>query len=455
MKKRAWKPLADAKLRNAVEERIKTSVELLRDPSTIKKHALERDVKIRGWSPLSLGSGYPGLCLLFGELDRLEPEAGWDMAGHQVLVAVQQAVQEHGVPSLDLWGGLAGIVLGVRSLSRGGTRYAGMMESLNRFATEQLPEFIETRTDRLANDLRMTDYDLMGGMTGVGRYLLAFRDEPQLQPVLEGVIRYLIALSGEKEVEGQLVPMWHISSDNQFLAIEREFFKQGMCNAGLSHGIAGPMGVLALAKLHGVETTGQDTAIRRYAEWLVEQKLEDEYGPYWPGRIPMEVVSNGWEEGKVVPPNESWCYGGPSIARQLWFAGMALGETAWQELAMEVAVASYKRTQNWNEKTGLSSPNFCHGVAGTAYMAQVMYAETGNELFAEARDRLVERVLDLFDEELPYHVFELTRDPNDPNGTKTKVSDMGLLEGLAGTLTVLTSLLTEEAPEWDAVFLLS
>ncbi|KEO83493.1 lanthionine synthetase C family protein [Tumebacillus flagellatus] len=443
MPKRAWKPLADEQLRQKIEETVKNYVELLRDPSKLPSPTSGR------FYPLSLGSGFPGLCLLFGELDRLEPEAGWDLVGHQMLLGVQQAIHQYGIPTLDLWGGNAGLLMGIRALSRGGTRYQSMMESMNRFAAEQLPAFLDERMARMSSDLRPTDYDTMGGITGVGRYLLAFRDELMLQPVLESVLRYLIALSGDKELEGEQVPMWHILPHNHFLEIEREQYKQGSFNLGVSHGMAAPMGLLALAKLHGVETAGQDAAIRRYAEWLIEQKREDEYGIYWPGRLAKEVLANGRGEGNVMPPNESWCYGGPSIARQLWFAGTALGETAWRELAVEAALASYQRPF---EKTGLHAPNFCHGIAGTAYMAQVMYAETGRELFAQARDQLVKRVLERFENEMEYGVYELTREPD---GTQRKLSRPGLLDGLAGTLLVLTSMLAEEAPEWDAVFLLS
>ncbi|PWK15010.1 lanthionine synthetase C family protein [Tumebacillus permanentifrigoris] len=452
MQKRAWKPLTDVELRKAVEQRVKTSVELLRDAATVKERAIQEPVDFQGmilpqWSDLSLADGYPGLCLLFGELDRLEPEAGWDMAGHQMLVAVQQSVTQTGISAFNLWGGLAGVMMGIRALSRGGTRYAGMLASFNEYAAKQLPTLINEWTARMETDLRMTDYDLMGGITGIGRYLLAFKDEPNLQPALQSVLHYLISLSGDKELDGQNVPLWHITRTNQFLPSEREQYQQGNFNLGLSHGVAGPMGLLALAKLHGVEVAGQEAAIRRYAEWLCEWMLEDEAGSYWPGRIPMEVLLDGWGEA-TVPSHESWCYGASGISRQLWFAGVALGETKWKEIAVEAALASLRRP---TETRGVAAPNFCHGLAGLAHAANVMYAETGNEVFAQERDRLVAQVLDLYDEELPFGVYELHR----VEVGHQQLSKPGLLIGLAGTLVVLASMLAEEAPEWDAVFLMS
>jgi len=448
--KRAWHPLADAGLRQAIEQRVRASVELLRDAGAVKERAIQEGAggpspKMASWGDLSLGSGYPGLCLLFGELDRLEPEAGWDLVGHQMLVAVQQAVTQYGIATYDLWGGLAGIQMGIRALSRGGTRYSGMMASFSAFAAAQLPSVIEEKTTRLQDgDLQMTDYDLMGGMTGIGRYLLAFRDQPQLQEVLHDLLAYLIRLSGEQEIDGQRVPLWYITAANQFLAVDREQYPLGNFNLGLSHGIAGPMGMLALAKLQGVEVAGQEAAIRRYAQWLCAWTLEDEAGVYWPGRLPMEVLLSGWGEGKRPPSQSSWCYGAVGIARQLWFAGEALGEAGWKELAVESALATFRRLHG---KQGRFAPNFCHGLAGLAHGAQVMYSETGIETFAKERDRLVKQMLELYDETLAFGVYELKQGQ--------KCSRPSLLEGLAGTLIVLTSMLAEEAPEWDAVFLMS
>ena len=451
--KRAWRPLADAVMRQAIEQRVKSSVELLRDAAAVKHRAGQGTVEWQGvrkesWSDLSLATGYPGLCLLFGELDRLEPAGGWDLAGHQLLAAVQQAVSQNGVSAFGLWGGFAGVLMGVRALSRGGTRYAGMLASLHAYAAEHLPRHIAGMTERLGEDLRVTDYDLMGGMAGIARYLLAFRDEPSLRPALEMALRYLILLSGDKEADGHRVPMWHVSSEQQFLPSEREKYKQGNFNLGLSHGVAGPMGLLALAKAAGVELEGQEAAIRRYADWLHQWMLEDEGGPYWPGILPAEVIRNGWQEAERIGPQESWCYGTAGLARQFWLAGEALGEARWKQIAVEATLATLRRPA---DKRGLKAPNFCHGLAGLAHAMQVMYAETGTEAFAEERDRLVAQVLALYDEELPFGVYELQH----VDGVLRKQSRAGLLDGLTGTLLVLTSMLAEEAPEWDAVFLMS
>lgn len=452
-KKRAWRPLTDVSQRQAVEQRVKSSVELLRDATAVKQLASQETVEIEGvqmeiWSDLSLTTGYPGLCLLFGELDRLEQAGGWDLAGHRMLVGVQQALSRTNMEFFGLWTGFAGVMMGIRALSRGGTRYAGMMTSLNAYAAQHLPHHVERMTEHMGDDLRVTDYDLMAGVTGIARYLLAYRDEPALQPSLEMALRYLILLSGDKEMEGQVVPMWHVSAQNQNLPSEREKYKQGNCNLGLSHGVAGPMGLLAVAKLAGVELEGQEAAIRRYAEWLLQWMLEDEAGPYWPGRIPAEVVLHGWQEENRIGPQESWCYGTAGLARQFWLAGEALGEEGWKQIAVEAALATLRRPV---EKRGLKAPNFCHGLAGLAHAMQVMYSETGNEAFAQERDLLVAQMLELYDEELPFGIYDL----HNVEGSLQKQSTPGLLSGLTGTLLVMTSLLAEDAPEWDAVFLMS
>jgi lantibiotic biosynthesis protein len=58
------------------------------------------------------------------------------------------------------------------------------------------------------------DYSLIGGLTGVGRYLLFFREDKEISSLLNKVLDYLIKLSEEKTINDQFVPRWYIPNIN-------------------------------------------------------------------------------------------------------------------------------------------------------------------------------------------------------------------------------------------------
>ncbi|WP_157729425.1 lanthionine synthetase C family protein [Tumebacillus algifaecis] len=427
-KKLQWQPIESEQLRNEVERTVRLTAERL------KEATWEHDA--------SLAGGAAGLCLLYGALDHLFPEEGWDLIGHQSLIAIQQRLQTAGVPNLSLWSGLSGTVLAVQALSRGGERYQKMQASLLHSLLEQLPAHIEEARSRIANELRITDYDAVLGLAGIGRVLLAFADREEVRAALHEVLSYLVTLSGEKEAHGTLVPAWHIHSHLHMREDEFDRYPQGSFNLGLSHGIAGPLATLSLALLQGVEIPGQREAIQRFGAWIEHYQTREGNALLWPGRVSFESWQSGHCAEKVHTPY-SWCYGAPGIGRAMWLAGKALDHTDWKEagIAAYLGVADRIDSQ-WD----LCTPNICHGWGGLLHLVQRMYAETGLAELAPCRDELARRVLDSFSEQHPYGF-------NDPASTTQHKPE--LLEGASGVALTLLSLLAEDAPEWDMALLIS
>ncbi len=66
---------------------------------------------------------------------------------------------------------------------------------------------------------------------------------------LFGGLSYLVSLTQERDVYGHIVPNYYISSEKQFLDSEKEFYKKGNFNLGLSHGITGALTVLSIESI--------------------------------------------------------------------------------------------------------------------------------------------------------------------------------------------------------------
>ncbi|SCW52559.1 Lanthionine synthetase C-like protein [Paenibacillus tianmuensis] len=443
-----WPPLEDAERIERVRSIVMEIAQRLKEPGDIEQFALaqEQEQIEQGkfyikWDGLQLARGYSGLCLLFGELDRLEPDGQWDVTGHRYVVLMQQALERQGIESLSLWTGMAGVVTGIQALSRQGTRYENMLRSLNDFFLRMFPEYMYIVRRNIKEGALMSDYDVIQGLSGIGRYLLHFKEQPEMRLALTQVLEYMVELYEYKEVQNTQVPGWYISPDRIMSTSDQELYPEGYFNCGVSHGIPGPLALLSLAHQQGVEVEGGREAIRSVAEWLMRFTIKDEYGSYWPAHVSWQEQIAGAASGS--PPREAWCYGGPGVARTLWLAGQALGEPAWKQAAIESFLGTARRPEQlWN----LHSSTFCHGYAGLLQMTQRMIADTGTAELLPLRDHLVDRIIHSFDASAPYGFEELEA------GEKQHFA--GLLDGAAGVALTLLAVVQDREPEWDWIFLL-
>jgi len=434
-----WASVTEEDLKERVMRTVKEIAGRMTDPAAIREEAMKQAHERQAagkefipWTPLELARGYAGLCVLFGALDRAEPNGGWDEVGHRYVVEMQQVLTSEGVSNPSLWTGLAGVVLGARALSRGGERYANFMQDLNRYFLQGVPNIIRQAEERLAQGPVLSDFDVVQGLSGMGRYLLHFADVPEMRSALEQVLHYMVRLCDDRTVGDERVPGWYTAMPSD---------PNGHFNCGLSHGIPGPLALMALCSLHGVEVPGQRDAMKKVGAWLMRWKGHDEYGPIWPARISWEEHRAGELHGAV--PREAWCYGGPGVARALWLAGAVLREEEWQAAALAAFHGTALRPEaEWN----FESDTFCHGWAGLLQMVQRMFAESGDERLRELRDRLLHTLLE------KYSAGKLYGFQEENHGEIQHIA--GLLDGAAGVLVVLLGLLEEQESDWDSVFLI-
>jgi hypothetical protein len=276
---------------------------------------------------------------------------------------------------------------------------------------------------------------------------LCRKDEPQVAIALRGVLSSLVAVT---EVEEGL-PRWytpaHLLGDEKTMPL----YPNGNLNCGLAHGIPGPLGLLSLAHISGVSCKGIEEAIDRVATWLLQHRLDDQWGINWPTAVRVEAdgtVPTSLSTASAPPFEPSrtaWCYGSPGLTRALWFAGEALHNAEYQRLAIESMEAVYRRPL---EVRRIDSPTFCHGVAGLLQIVLRFAHDTGLPQFTEAAHALAEQLLSLYkpDTLLGYYSLE-------PGGNR--VDQPGLLDGAPGVLMVLLAAATSVEPSWDRLFLLS
>jgi len=389
------------------------------------------------WAPYGIGAGDAGLAVLCAYLDRCLPDEGWDVAGHRFLEAATRGAERASALPVGLFGGLSGLAFAAASLSRDGSRYQRLLATLD----AQLAPGAAAAAARLAQAHtpgRVGEFDVISGVSGVGAYLL-WRDSHRVLPeVLSGLVTLAESRNGP--------PRWMTPPQLLGDPSTVHLYRWGNLNCGLAHGIPGPLAVLALALRDGKEVPGQVATVRRLTEWLVEHRVDDQWGINWPTAIPLAAPDGRETDPARLPPSRSaWCYGSPGIARALWHAGEALDDAGLGELAVEAMRGVLLRPVPERQ---IDSPTFCHGVAGLLQVVLRFAHDTGQASFAGAAAELVDQLLVAYDPERPLGYASL--EPGDH-----PVDRADLLDGAPGVAMTLLAAATNIEPSWDRLFLLS
>ena len=211
----------------------------------------------------------------------------------------------------------------------------------------------------------LAEFDLIRGLTGLGALLLTRRSP---SPLIADVLSYLVSLdrTGRDELPG----WWSTDSPGHQQAFG------GCSHNGVTHGIAGPLALLALAARHGIQVDGQADAIEVFTQWL------DRYGSfYW-------ITRRQLSERLPLPPpaRPSWCYGTLGIARAQQLAALAIGDTRRRRAAEDSAIVALTDPARLGLITDAS---LCHGWAGLLAVTRAIAADSpAPDRFAEPASNL-------------------------------------------------------------------
>ena len=309
---------------------------------------------------------------------------------------------------------MAGLGFSAQRLAADRDRYGGLLESVDNVLTG----VVGPRSDKLLRSpgMPVRDWDLISGLTGIGVHQLGRDDGPG--------------------------PRWVTPAEHLYENL-RAATPEGNLNCGLAHGVPGPLALMSLALLAGVEVPGQVEATCRSAAWLADQGRPGRFGPRWPAALPLGA-------GVEPPPaRPGWCYGNAGVARALWIAGRALDEPAHTRLAVEALREALERQRS---ERPLDAPTVCHGAAGLAQVALRIGAESGEADVAARAVDLCRQLVDWFDADAPFGYRDVTAGRSEP---RLEVDDPTLLSGAAGTALVLLAGATDHDPGWDRALLLS
>lgn len=397
------------------------------------------------WHAQSLADGHAGVGLLFAAL--AHGESAYAKAAHAHLSAAVTGVRW---PAREgLYAGLPAVAFAARTAIARPGEYAALLGKLDDQVALLARRLVEQDAPRVATGAggaRMAGYDVVAGLSGIGRLLLAAG--PEHRETTQLVLAHLVALTHSvTEPGGRTVPGWW--TGDPILLSEPDGVPGGHFNAGLAHGIPGPLALLSLAYRAGVRVPGQDQAIRTIAEWLLARRSPDGMG--WPNIVPLEaeLAAACGTPPELAEARTGWCYGTPGVARALQLAALALKEPDWNRQAVAAVATVCDRLEG---SPAFGDPTLCHGLAGLTAIVSLMSREPDGCELAARIPKLTDTLARAAD---PVHPFLWPAAA--PIGPAV-VHRPGFLDGAAGAALALHFAANPDAPTgelpWQAALLL-
>ena len=386
----------------------------------------------------SLADGLPGTALLHARLAAVHPDFATAAANHWTHAARQTPRGAHPTGVYHAGAGLAAsLIIGVPYLPDPASHAASTARAARWLSTQAvtLAEHHRTALTHQPVSTPWHVYDVISGLTGTGRVLLAAHQSGHTAAE-PGLLAALTTLTTLINREAGSRPGWWLPADRHPDAVT--VHPSGAATTGTAHGIAGPLALIATAQTAGVTVPGQCDAITYAAGWLL--RWRDQRTGTWPPHITGDELDVGHA---ALPTGraDAWCYGIPGVSRALALAGQAAGEPAVQDAARDALRFLAERPGRWD----VEGPTLCHGHAGVLHVADAMH----NTIVAQ---QAVTAVTGAFDPTRRFAFAHLAGN---------KATDRpGFLTGAAGTALALADHAMFPVPEglqttWDALLLLS
>jgi lantibiotic modifying enzyme len=280
------------------------------------------------------------------------------------------------------------------------------------------------------------EFDLIGGLVGLGVYALERAPRPTAMELLKLVVDRL-AETVERVTPGGAWPS----------PPPRPGDAQpggGRYNLGLAHGQPGVISFLAQAWL-------VEPSLRFRAEGLLARSVAYLLSNQLPGTNGRRFPYSSGAGSSQAPARCAWCYGDLGVAAALLRAGRCLGEPSWERAAIDLARGASRLSQL---ETQVTDAGLCHGAIGLAHLFNRLWQETGDETLQGAATRWLGIALGMRRED--QGVAGFTADTYDDSvGDLVPSPDPGLLGGGAGVGLALLAATTDVEPDWDRVLLLS
>lgn len=383
----------------------------------------------------------PCLAVLFGELSKMQPELNWDKVSLKYLSEINDELENKKLNASTFYG-LSGIGYAVLSNYNNNTRYIKFLNSINSLITRIVDKAIEEET------FFMENMECINGLSGIGRYLIYFKDNKDILRVIENILKVIIKGLKESNVNDISLPGWFVSKERIGPHILNNV-PNGMFIFGVAHGVAGILSFLSISLINGIEVENQKETINSILEFITQFEFKDNGKTLFPAFLSVEEYLAGEVTAgkkKLSWDYASWCYGNSGYSRAFYLAGKALNNQGYIEYAKSLILETTDFVREDIEKLGFIEPTFCHGYAGYMHTLNLFYKDTKIEKFRETAELVKNKILQMYNKD-NFFGFESYR-----------TIDLEVQRSIGLTISVLLPLIDfykEKSSEWSSMYLLN
>jgi len=329
----------------------------------------------------------------------------------------------------SLFDGLTEVAFSILAVNKVTGDYGKFLNKTNQLLRKWTNDFVQTID---AEESLSTDcYDAIYGISGILKYLLYFAEEEV--ELITKLLSLLVYLSGCKDTEAGLLPLWHIKKQNLRPEKDKINYPSGYINLGLAHGIAGPLVVMSEAYKKGIIVEGHLEAIHSIVGEYKKFAYHLNGSTYWPNLLSPEQYLIAGETFHRSKFRESWCYGAIGIAKVLFTTGNCIGD---RELSNWAYGILEQKAQLELQDLLLDSPSLCHGYAGVLSILSSTYRSRPSSALLSGIDKTERKIMELYDESSLYGFWDIEIFANHEMVKKDRNT---FLDGSAGVILSLLS----------------
>jgi lantibiotic modifying enzyme len=284
--------------------------------------------------------------------------------------------------------------------------------------------------------IRQENTDFLHGAGGQILYLLQSKHDPKREDYIKVLTDELSQIFIEDDKGGHF--------PNYFAKVN---LNSDSTNLSLSHGNVGLLLVLIKVYKEAINRKTLEPILRAGIAYILhyyEVRIPGIVQSAFPLQVNDALTKSEMIEEQYYAENMSWCYGDLAIIWLLYQSAELLSTPEWHTIADQVGSAiSNNLNDQYLNHLNLNS-HLCHGASGIAIFFKTLYNFSGNRLYLDGYNKLIEVTLINLENDIGRPAFMNQRNP------------FGLLEGLCGPLMVLTDYSYGDVLQgWDEMFLLS
>lgn len=381
--------------------------------------------------------GLPSLIILSGELEKIDASEDWGKISFYYIKMLIEILESRR-SNISVAYGLSGIGYSILANYNNYNRYKNLLNNINKSIVYCVSNLSSNQY------LDTVNIDCMSGLSGVGRYLLNFKDNLEILNTIKNIINIIVCKLNYTNENGVLVPGWLIK-DSKMVA-NKEF--DNYFDLGMAHGIAGCLSFLSIALINGISVNGQKESINNILNFLYKYKMEYNKATYFPEIIRLEEYINN-DINFSKKKNLSWCYGMPGIARAVYIAGCALKDNFYKDDAVNMILSSYEE----GDENMFILPIFCHGLSGYIHILSLFYKDTNIEKFNEIIKKSRMELLKFYNDDIKFKY--LSGKNFMKNNDEMNNLSLSMVDGISSILLTLTQIENDRKSEWSGIFLLN